>query len=346
MQALRYDAVGGPLRLTDEPDPACPPDGVVVAVKATGVCRSDWHAWRGHDHVHTPHIPGHEFTGIVLRVGDRVRNWVPGARVTVPFVCGCGVCPYCRCGDTHVCPDQTQPGFTGPGSFAEQVVVHAADTNLVALPDAIDDVAAAALGCRVPTAFRALTAHAGTRPDEWIGVHGCGGVGLSTVLVGAALGARTVAVDSRPSAVDLAQQLGAESGIVATPTQNTAEAVRDATGGGAHVSVDAVGAPDVSATSVRCLRRRGRHVQVGLLLGAAAMTAYPMDVVVAHELTLAGSHGAAVGDYPPLLELVARGALDPARLVGRVLPLSQATGVLSELDDPHSPQVGITVLTP
>ena len=79
-----------------------------------------------------------------------------GDRVTVPFVCGCGRCEHCLAGDAQVCPDQTQPGFTGPGSFAELVAVHAADTNLVRLPDALDLVTAASLGCRFATAYRAL----------------------------------------------------------------------------------------------------------------------------------------------------------------------------------------------
>lgn len=346
MRALCYESIGAGLRLIQAPEPECPADGVVVAVRATGVCRSDWHAWRGHDPVHTPHIPGHEFAGVILRTGSLVRRWAPGARVTVPFVCGCGDCSYCHQGDAQICPDQTQPGFTGLGSFADQVAVHAADTNLVEIPNEVDDVAAAALGCRVPTAFRALTAHGSVRQGEWVAVHGCGGVGLSAVLVGTALGAQVVGVDPRPAAVERAQELGAAAGVVATDAGKTPDAVRQLTGGGAHVSVDAIGEPDVSAASVRCLRRGGRHVQVGLLLGESAMTAYAMDLVVSHELTLAGSHGMAAGDYPPLFDLVASKALDPARLVGRVLPLSQAEGVLAELDDPAPTQVGITVVTP
>ena len=163
MKAVIYSAYGATPVLAEVPAPACPADGVVIMVGATGVCRSDWHAWQGHDPVRLPHIPGHELAGTVAQAGPEVTRWRPGDRVTVPFACGCGRCAYCRAGDAQVCPQQTQPGFTLPGSFAERVAIHAADLNLVALPDEIGFVTAASLGCRFATAFRAVTAHARPR---------------------------------------------------------------------------------------------------------------------------------------------------------------------------------------
>ncbi|MGH3469740.1 MAG: alcohol dehydrogenase catalytic domain-containing protein, partial [Thermocrispum sp.] len=201
VRAVVYTAYGARPTTTDVAEPRCPADGVVVAVRATGVCRSDWHAWKGHDPVALPHIPGHELAGVVAEVGPSVGRWRVGDRVTVPFVCGCGACEYCEVGETQVCPNQTQPGFTGPGSFAERVAIHAADTNLVALPDTVDLVTAASLGCRFATAFRALTVHGRIHSGQWLAVHGCGGAGLSAVLVGAAVGARVVAVDVSPVAL-------------------------------------------------------------------------------------------------------------------------------------------------
>jgi alcohol dehydrogenase len=202
----------------------------------------------------------------------------------VPFACSCGRCEYCQAGDAQVCPDQTQPGFTGPGSFAERVAIHAADTNLVALPDAVDFVTAASLGCRFATAYRALTGHARLRPGEWLAVHGCGGVGLSAVHIGAALGARVIAVDVAGPALDRARELGAGHAILSATNTDPAPVIHDITGGGAQVSVDALGSPETLASSVRSLRRRGRHVQVGLLLGPAAAPPVPMDLVIAREL--------------------------------------------------------------
>lgn len=342
MRALRYAAVDGPLELVDVPSPVCPDDGVVVDVVATGVCRSDWHAWRGHDPVTLPHVPGHEFAGTVAAVGRDVRNWRPGDRVTVPFVLACGRCEYCLAGDGQICPNQEQPGFTLPGSFAEQVALPRADTNLVRIPDAVDLVSAAALGCRFATAFRGLTAHGRIQPGQWIAVHGCGGVGLSAVMIAVALGARVVAIDLSPAALELATKLGAVAAVAAEPGVDTAAAVVDITGGGAHVGIDAIGRSSAAVASVASLRRRGRHVQIGLLLGDQSRTALPMDLVIARELEIYGSHGMAAHEYPAMLAAVADGRLQPELLVGAVVPFLQGAGVLAAMDRPTGP--GLTVL--
>lgn len=350
MLAVVYDAVGATPRLTEVPAPSCPADGVVVQVRATGVCRSDWHAWRGHDPVALPHIPGHELAGVILETGPLVRRFAVGERVTAPFVNGCGHCAVCDAGDPQVCPEQTQPGFTGPGSFAERVALHAADLNLVRLPDDLDFPAAAALGCRFATAYRGLTAHARLRPGEWLTVFGCGGVGLSAVAIGHALGARAVAVDVSPAALDRATELGADRTVLASPPvrgedriDDLAERVREATGGGAHVSVDALGSPATARAGVSSLRRRGRHVQIGLLLGADAAAALPLDRVIAYELAVFGSHGMAARHYPAMLELVSSGAVRLDGLIGAVISLAEAPAALMAMDAPAA-AAGLTVV--
>ena len=349
MKAVVYAGYGAAAVLTQVAEPDCPADGVVVAVGATGVCRSDWHAWKGHDPVTLPHIGGHEFAGVVVAAGPGVTGWHAGDRVTVPFACGCGRCEYCLAGDAQVCPRQTQPGFTGPGSFAELVAVDAADANLVALPAGVDFVTAACLGCRFATAFRAVTAHGRVRPGDWLAVHGCGGVGLSAVMIGAALGARVLAVDVSAAALARARELGAEAAVDAAASAGTAGASADTaglaaaigelTGGGAHVSIDALGSPAVAADSVRCLRRRGRHVQVGLLPGGPAPL--PMDLVIARELEIYGSHGMAARDYPDMMRLVADGTLRPGLLVGEVIALEDVGPALAAMDGPAG--AGMTV---
>jgi alcohol dehydrogenase len=343
VRAVLFDAYGSEPVVTDVPDPLTPPGGVVVRVGATGVCRSDWHAWQGHEPVALPHIPGHELAGTVERVGEGVTRWRVGDRVTVPFVCGCGRCDYCLAGDAQVCPHQTQPGFTGPGSMAELVALHAADTNLVALPDDVDMVSAASLGCRFATAYRAVVGRARLTDGEWLAVHGCGGVGLSAVMIGLALGARVVAVDVSPDALALARELGADRVVDATGLNDTSVAVKDAIGGGAHVSVDALGSPATAVSSVRCLRRRGRHVQVGLLLGPQSTPPIPMDLVLAKELDIYGSHGMAARDYDGMLDLVALGVLQPRRLVGAVIGLDEAPAALAAMSRPAR-RAGMTVV--
>jgi alcohol dehydrogenase len=341
VRAVEYDAYGSTPVVRSISPPACPPDGVVVAVRATGVCRSDWHAWRGHDPVPLPMVPGHELAGVVHEVGVEVSGWAVGDRVTVPFVVGCGRCSWCEAGEQQVCPDQQQPGFTYAGSWAERVAVPAATTNLVRLPDSVDLVAGAALGCRFATSFRALHTHGRVRPGQWVAVHGCGGVGLSAVMIARALGAEVVAVDVGGPARALAQELGAS--IALDPADgDVADRIQELTGG-VHVSLDAVGLAPTAAASVRCLRRRGRHVQVGLLLGDDAAPPLQMGLVIARELELYGSHGMPAGDYPAMLRLITDGALDPHRLVHRVVGLADAPAELMALDDPSRAR-GITVI--
>jgi len=341
MRAVLVEEFGGTPHVADVPDPTPAPHGVVVAVEATGVCRSDWHAWQGHDpDVALPHVPGHELAGTITAVGTDVRNWVVGQRVTTPFVTACGTCAECAAGAQQVCRNQTQPGFTGWGSFAEFVALDHADVNLVDLPEGFPAATAAALGCRVATAFRAVTDIGAVRPGEFVAVHGAGGVGLSAIAIAAAAGARVVAVDPSAAARELAVQFGAEHAIA----DDVITGVHEFTAGGAHVSIDAVGLPVTCENSVRSLRRRGRHVQIGLLPAAAGKPAVPMDLVIAGELQVLGSHGMAAHDYPRLLSLVASGKFPLADLVTRELPLEAGPRALAEVA--AATTAGITVLKP
>jgi alcohol dehydrogenase len=344
MRAVVIEAFGVVPTVRDVPEPACPDDGVVLRVTATGVCRSDWHAWQGHDSdVTLPHVPGHELAGTVVAVGQRVTRWSVGDAVTVPFVCACGSCAACLAGEQQVCERQRQPGFTDDGSYAEYVALHHADVNLVRLPDGMSPVIAAGLGCRFATAYRALTVHGRVSPGDWVAVHGCGGVGLSAVMIAAAAGARVVATDISAAARAAALALGAS--VVLDASDDTVEAVHEVTGGGAHVSLDALGSTVTAAASILSLRRRGRHLQVGLLLGADDTPALPMGRVIAWELELYGSHGMAAHEYPAMLGRIASGALDPSLLVGRTIGLDEAPAALSTLGA-GAGGPGMTVVVP
>ena len=343
MRAMVMTTIAAPLEVREVPEPTAPANGVVVRVHATGLCGSDWHAWAGHEELTLPHIPGHELAGVISAIGPEVQNWSVGDRVTVPFVCGCGTCEWCRSGNAQVCPNQEQPGFTHAGSFAESVALHAADTNLVAIPEGVSFEVAAALGCRFATAYRALTARAQVKPREWVTVVGAGGVGLSAVMIAKALGAQVIAVDRSPEALEAARNLGADHGILADG-QDVPAAVREITGEGSQISVDAAGSEATCAAAVLSLRRRGRHVQIGLLPTETGLSQVPMVRAIAYELDLLGSHGMAATDYPGMLALIAHGTLRPQDLIERVVGLEDAALLLP--DQPKSGAPGMTMIDP
>jgi alcohol dehydrogenase len=326
------------------PDPTPGAGGVVVKVEATGLCRSDWHGWMGHDpDIVLPHVPGHELAGTIYALGKGVSGWQLGERVTVPFVAGCGTCPECRSGNQQVCERQFQPGFTAWGSFAEYVAIDFAANNLVRLPDELDFATAASLGCRFATSFRAVVDHGRVSAGEWVAVHGCGGVGLSAIMIASALGANVVAIDVKTEALALARTLGATATVDASAGTDVVGAVREVTGGGAHLSIDALGHPVTAFNSIMNLRRRGRHVQVGLLLAEHSRPALPMDRVVGWELEIRGSHGMQAHRYPAMMEMMRVGKLQPQKLLGKRIALDDAPAALMRMGTSGDP--GISVIT-
>ncbi|MGW7518900.1 zinc-dependent alcohol dehydrogenase family protein [Streptomyces sp. NPDC054796] len=345
MKAILYEEFGQLPELRTVPDPTPSPTGAVIEVAATGLCRSDWHAWRGHDSgVGLPHVGGHEFAGTVVSVGAEVRRpWV-GRRVTVPFVCGCGTCAECATGNQQVCERQTQPGFTHWGSFAEYVTIEHADGNLVPLPDSLDAATAASLGCRFGTAFRAVLRQGRASAGEWVAVHGCGGAGLSAVMIAVASGCRVVAVDISAEVLAFARELGATATVDASAVPDAGAAVTELTGGGAALSLDCLGHPQTCEASVRSLRRRGRHVQVGLMPPERGAAAVPMDRVVAYELELLGSHGVQAHEYPAMLAMTEAGTLRPDLLIRRRIGLSDGPEALTAMDAPVPGVPGVTVI--
>ena len=344
MKAVVYEAFGAAPRLMNVDDPTPAADGVVIEVKATGVCRSDWHGWMGHDpDIVLPHVPGHELAGVVVAAGAAVTHWKAGDRVTVPFVGGCGHCPECHSGNQQVCEQQFQPGFTHWGSFAQFVGIHHADLNLVRLPDALDFPTAASLGCRFVTSFRAVVDQGRTSAGQWVAVHGCGGVGLSAIMIANAIGANVVAIDISDQALALARSVGATATVNASQVADVVDAVKEITRGGAHVSLDALGHPTTCFNSISNLRRRGKHVQVGLMLGEHATPAVPMSKVIAHELEILGSHGMQAHRYDAMLDMVHAGTLAPNRLIGKEISLGRSIDALMNMN--RFEGAGVTVVT-
>jgi alcohol dehydrogenase len=344
MRAALLTRFAAPVEITDLPEPACPRDGALIAVRACGVCRSDHHAWKGADtDVVLPHVMGHEFAGEVIETGPECYGFHPGDRVTAPFILGCGTCPDCRGGEPTICDHQQVIGFSQWGAFAERIAIPRADFNLVRLPDTMGHAEAAGMGCRVTTAFRAVVDRAQVQPGEWLAVHGCGGVGLSAIMIGAALGARVLAIDIAPEALAIARDLGATATLDAGGTDDVGAAVRDLTGGGAHVSLDALGITATFHNSLKSLRKMGRHVQIGMPLGVHATPDLPLlDLVYARQITLHGTRGMGAHRFAALFGMIAAGRLDPAHLVTRRIGLSDLHAALAEMDSYGG--AGVTVV--
>lgn len=344
MKAAIYESFGKPLTIQNVPDPAPDPDGVVIRVKATGICRSDWHGWMGHDpDIKTfPHVPGHELAGVVEEVGKHIKNFKQGERVTVPFSVGCGSCPQCNTGNQQICDNYFQPGFTAWGSFAQFAAIKYADTNLVHLPNELDFVTAASLGCRFITSFRAVVAQGKVSAGDWVAIHGCGGVGLSAIMIANAIGANVVAIDISEDKLEFAKTAGAAFVLNAKKVGNIPEALKDITGEGAHVSIDALGSITTCRNSIFCLRKRGKHVQIGLMVADQIDPPIPMHHVIAKELEIIGSHGMQAHKYDGMLKMITSGKLKPELLIGKTVSLEESLKELETMGDFKG--VGVTVI--
>jgi alcohol dehydrogenase len=333
MKAAYYSKFRGPINIGDLADPSPVEGGVVIKVEATGLCRSDWHGWMGHDtDIELPHVPGHELAGTVVELGKGISKFKIGDRVTVPFVSGCGKCPQCNSGNHQICDVQFQPGFTHWGSFAEFVTIHYADINLIHLPEEVSFETAASLGCRFITSFRAVAHQGKVTGGQWVAVHGCGGVGLSAIMIAEALGAQVIAIDIDDEKLRFAKSIGAHFTVNGNK-ENVVEAVKEISKGGVHVSVDALGNKVTCFNSIANLRKRGKHIQVGLMAGDDYLPQIPMHLVVANELEILGSHGMQAHAYPEMMEMIKQEKLQPEKLIGELISLEEATHLLPKMNE-------------
>ncbi|MCW3091055.1 MAG: Alcohol dehydrogenase GroES domain protein [Ferruginibacter sp.] len=343
MKAAYYEYFKGPVTIARLPDPTPAANEVIIQVKATGLCRSDWHGWQGHDcDIHLPHVPGHELAGTIVATGSEIRQWKKDDRVTVPFCIGCGTCVQCTNGQQQICDNYYQPGFTGWGSFAKFVRIPYAAENLVRLPDAMDFVTAAVLGCRFITAWRGVITQGALKAGDFIAIHGCGGVGLSAIMIAAAMGAVPIAIDIDETKLAFAKSIGAAFTINARDTVAVSEGIIDITKGGATVSVDALGSRETCTNSIRCLRKQGKHIQLGLMAGTEANPPVPMGEVIAKELQLIGSHGMQAHQYPAMLEWISSGKIHPEKLLGKIITLEEGCRELTDLNSFRN--IGVTVI--
>lgn len=336
MKAAVLEAFGKPLTIhTDWADPECGPRDVVLDVQACGICRSDYTLWTGGMPwvgivPPLPAVLGHEYCGVVAEAGRDVKNFKKGDRVVSPFGHACGSCEMCDSGHQNVCVNLTLPAAHYTGGFASLTKVANADVNVVHLPEAISFEAAAGLGCRFITSYHGLVEQARVQAGEWVAVFACGGVGLSAVDIASALGAKVIAVSRSAEKLALAKQLGAAHTVVAGP--DAVAEVIELSGGGVHVSVDALGIKDTVVPAIMTLRTRGRHVRLGVSNKTEnGEISIPVDVMGFREMSFHGSFGMPAAKYPEMLALIASGKVNPGLLVGDTVTLDDAAGVLASM---------------
>lgn len=342
MKAAVLEELQKPLVVRDVPDPEIDKKGAMIRVEANGVCRSDWHAWMGDIAVASfPFVLGHEFVGIVEEVGSEVVRFKKGDRVIVPFSQGDGTCPQCLEGHHNICDHGMMPGFHYWGGYGRYAAIPNADMNLVRLPEEISFEAGASIGCRFMTAYYGLVQQAKVQPGESVAVHGCGGVGLSAVHIASAIGAIPIAVDIVPEKLKFAKKLGAAYAINSKEGKPS-KVIKELTKGGAHVSVDALGISDTIVQSLLSLRKRGRHLQLGIASSENKTTAIPTDYIVFNQIQFIGSLGMPAHQYPRMLQLIGSGKLNPAELVTKRIPIEEASSEIEAMT--HYQTLGATVV--
>ena len=347
MKAAVFEATKKPLVVKNVPDPECAANSAIIAVEANGICRSDWHAWSGDWswmglEAKPGSILGHEFCGIVQEVGKDIKNFKKGDRVVVPFSQGDGTCEYCRNGQSNVCLTPLLPGFSYHGGFGHLVAVPFADLNLVSLPESIGFVEAASMGCRFMTSFHGIVDRAQVKPGEWVVVHGCGGIGLSAINIAAAIGANVIGVDLDSAKLELAKGVGA-SHVINAKKGDPIPQIQELTGGGAHVSVDALGIATTCRNSIMSLRKQGRHLQIGLTTAAeGGEISVPIDRMVTMELQIIASLGMQASHYPQMLQMVVAGKVSPKAMITGTCGLDGINKIFDEMNTFQN--VGVTVI--
>ena len=337
MKAAVLTAFRAPLEIQTVPDPTLGDGDAVVRVDACGICRSDWHLWQEDWSwagliLSLPCVMGHEVGATVVETGKNVKRFKVGDRVTIPFHLACGLCEFCHTGRSNLCQALGFLGAHTSGGYGEFSSIPNADVNLVRLPEQVSPTVAAALGCRYMTAYHGIVNQAHVRPGEWVAIFGIGGLGLAAVQIANALGARVIAVSRSQSKLDQARAEGAAAAVKSD--DQAAAAIRDVTGGGADVSVDAVGQSVTAVPAILSLRKGGRHLQLSATgKEDRGQISIPIDAMVFQQLSFSTSFGCPTTSYPGLLSMVASGAFRPERIVEQTVDVGTVNDVLNKMTD-------------
>jgi alcohol dehydrogenase len=339
MRAMAVMSYTAPLELVDLPIPEVKPGFVLIRILTCGVCYSDFKTVHGKmpysQTLKLPHVPGHEICGEVVEAKPQT-GFRAGERVIVYNYWSCGNCAMCRMGMENLCESLTAwVGFTDPGGFEEYLAVPA--ERLLRLPAGITPEQAAPTSCALGTSYRAVVTRAQVRPGQTVVVQGLGGVGLSSLQVARACGARALAVDIDPRHLDVSRRLGAEKSALAGEAARAM--VRDFTSGlGADVVIDTVGHEESLHEAAMMTRRGGRVVGVGYVVGGFARV--QTDDYVLREIEFVGSRYVQRHELERAISLLASGQVQ--NIIDDVLPLEAANEAFARLGT--GKVVGRTVL--
>lgn len=355
MRAAILVAPGEPLQVQTIRTPRARAGEVLVKVSACGLCHSDLHVMSGKIPFPTPAVLGHEVSGTIVEIGpdDHHSGLAVGQQVCGAFLMPCGQCADCARGRDDLCgPFFTFNRLKGQlfdgssrladidgktiaqysmGGLAEYCVIPV--TAVAPMPEGMDPVAAAILGCAAMTAYGAVRRGADLRYGETLAVIGIGGVGTNIVQVAHELGARKIiAIDVDDEKLESAIRHGA-SDVVNSRHLDARERVLDITDGrGVDVAIEALGFPGTFEQALTLLADGGRMVPVGLAAGTAT-AAVEINRLVRRGQQICGSYGARTrSDLPTVIDLAARGVLDYRGVVSKRVPLTAAEATYQLLE--------------
>ena len=322
------------------------PGEVLVRLRASGVCHSDWNAVDGTAETRCPAVLGHEGAGVVEAVGHGVTRVTPGDHVALSWAPSCGACEECLRDLPHLCSTAWPAMATGGlldgttrlsragepvyhysflSSFAEACVVP--ERSCVPIPADVPFAVAGLVGCAVTTGVGAVWRTAGVRPGERVAVIGCGGVGLSALLAAVAVGAEPViAVDAAAGKLAVARDFGASETVLwAGEAEATAEAIRAASGGGVDYAIEATGRPEAMLAAFLSTRPRGAAVLIGIPRAEAVLPLPALSIPRLERRVLGSIYGSSrpERDFGTTLALYRSGRLPLDRLVSHRLPLDE-----------------------
>lgn len=330
MRAARLHEIGKPLRIDNVPKPKIGKNDALVKIKACGICGSDIHiAIEGTSKTgFLPITLGHEPSGVIAELGEKVTGWKVGDRVTLnPFV-ACGECYNCKKGKATICVSKKVIGLHIDGAMTEYLNVPA--ECLLRLPDEIDFIKGAVIIDAVATPFHAINSRANLKLGETVAIVGCGGLGVHAVQIAKLAGAsKIIAVDKVDEILSRAVRLGADYAVNAGK-EDPVQAIKSITNGeGVDVSIECVGLAKTIDQAVRCLKLGGRAAVVGLSM--EPITLPPPGIYVRSEFTLMGSRGAEIEEKLKVIDLVASGKLDLKETISDVIPLEKVNEGLDRL---------------